>query len=63
MRFPIDRLPCSSKGKETASQMRFEIIGGELKPGETVSGNYIAKTYNASRSPAREALGLLFLTT
>ncbi|WP_209125153.1 GntR family transcriptional regulator [Alkalihalobacillus sp. BA299] len=57
--FPIDRLPSSSKGEEIASLLRFEIISGKLKPGETISENSVAKTYDSSRSPAREALRIL----
>ncbi|SDX99082.1 GntR family transcriptional regulator, gluconate operon transcriptional repressor [Evansella caseinilytica] len=59
MSFPVERLPSSSKGDEIASLMRFEIISGRLKKGDVVSENSLAKTYHASRSPAREALRIL----
>ncbi|MGN8646325.1 GntR family transcriptional regulator [Gracilibacillus sp. HCP3S3_G5_1] len=57
--FPVDRLPSSSKGEEVANIMRFEIISGELAQGFTISENSIAKKYDISRSPAREALRIL----
>ncbi|RKL66491.1 GntR family transcriptional regulator [Salipaludibacillus neizhouensis] len=59
MKFPIDKLNPSSKGEEIAGLMRFEIISGHLKPGDIVSENSIAKKYNSSRSPSREALRIL----
>ncbi|WP_179134512.1 GntR family transcriptional regulator [Oceanobacillus timonensis] len=59
MSFPIDRLPSSSKGEEVANLIRFEIISGKLKKGDKISENYIASTYDTSRSPAREALRIL----
>ncbi|MGY4688559.1 GntR family transcriptional regulator [Salibacterium sp. K-3] len=42
-----------------AGLMRYEIIAGELKPGEVVSENSLANKYNSSRSPSREALRIL----
>lgn len=59
MRFPIHRLPSSSKGEEVANLIRFEIISGKLQKGDKISENFIASTYDTSRSPAREALRIL----
>ncbi|GEN85797.1 GntR family transcriptional regulator [Oceanobacillus sojae] len=59
MSFPIHRLPSSSKGEEVANFIRFEIISGKFQTGDKISENFIASTYNTSRSPAREALRIL----
>ncbi|MFZ4451483.1 GntR family transcriptional regulator [Salibacterium aidingense] len=59
MPFPVEKLNPSSKGEEIAGYMRYEIMTGELKPGEVVSENSIADQYKSSRSPSREALRIL----
>ncbi|SDI92882.1 GntR family transcriptional regulator [Alteribacillus bidgolensis] len=59
MEFPVEKLDPHSKGEEIAGLMRYEIIAGQLKPGDFVSENSIAKKYNSSRSPSREALRIL----
>ncbi|MCM3160782.1 GntR family transcriptional regulator [Metabacillus litoralis] len=46
-------------GEEIANLLRYEIISGKLEAGSKISENAIAKKYNASRSPAREALRIL----
>ncbi|WP_147804728.1 GntR family transcriptional regulator [Alkalicoccus halolimnae] len=59
MKFPVDRMNTSSKGEEIAALLRYEIISGQIKPGDTISENSVASLYNASRSPSREALKIL----
>ena len=48
-----------SIGKQLEKELRIRIISQHIQVGEILSENQIAKAYNVSRSPVREALRTL----
>ncbi|UXR35479.1 GntR family transcriptional regulator [Staphylococcus simulans] len=51
----------NSKEATIYQQMRDDIISGELRPGEKITEAKMAKKYNVSRTPIREAIKQLEL--
>lgn len=59
MKYPAAWLKGNSLGESIASQLRLQIIRGQIKSGEILSENRIASDFGTSRSPVREALRTL----
>ncbi|MCM3702561.1 GntR family transcriptional regulator [Paenibacillus macerans] len=59
MQFPASWLKSGSLGESIAAELRLQMIGGTIKPGEILSENRIAADFGTSRSPVREALKTL----
>ena len=57
-----DRFPATRDAQRVElvyARLRAEIVRGELKPGDTIRQERLAKTYEISRTPLREALRML----
>jgi GntR family transcriptional regulator, gluconate operon transcriptional repressor len=59
MKYPTAWLQGLSLGELIASELRLQIIGGSIKPGEVLSENRIASDFGTSRSPVRDAMKTL----
>lgn len=59
MKYPAAWLKGNSLGESIASQLRLQIIRGQITAGEILSENRIAADFGTSRSPVREALRTL----
>jgi DNA-binding GntR family transcriptional regulator len=58
---PLDRQSeeSTSAVAQTYLELRRQILSGQLQPGEPLSEYQLAKTFNVSRTPVREALARL----
>ncbi|MDS9472473.1 GntR family transcriptional regulator [Sporosarcina pasteurii] len=61
MKFPANWLTSDSLGELISSELRFQIINGEIEDGAVLSENMISKSFETSRSPVREAFKTLEL--
>lgn len=57
--YPEQWLEGLSKGEMIAAELRLGIVKGSIKPDTLLTENQIAKAYNVSRSPVRDAFKLL----
>lgn len=58
--YPVDWLKHKSTGEQIACELRFAIISKQMTIGDKLSENQIAKQFEVSRSPVRDALKLLY---
>ena len=61
MKFPRNWLESDSLGELISSELRFQIISGEIEVGSILSENMISSSFETSRSPVREAFKTLEL--
>lgn len=59
LKFPQDLLQGASLGEKIASELRMQIISGQLEQGTVLSENHIAAEFGTSRAPVRDALKIL----
>jgi len=57
--YPEQWLDGVSKGEMIAAEIRLRIVDGSIKPDTLLTENQIAKEFNVSRSPVRDAFKLL----
>lgn len=57
--YPEQWLEGLSKGEMIAAELRLGIVKGSISPDTLLTENQIAKAYNVSRSPVRDAFKLL----
>ncbi|MDN7242228.1 GntR family transcriptional regulator [Planococcus sp. N028] len=57
--YPEKWLSKASAGERITSELRMQIIAGEIESGTILSENKLAADFEASRSPVREALKIL----
>lgn len=57
--YPEKWLSKASIGTRIAAELRMRIIAGVIENGAVLSENKLAESFNASRSPVREALRIL----
>jgi len=57
--YPEQWLEGVSKGEMIASEIRLRIVDGTITPDTLLTENQIAKEFNVSRSPVRDAFKLL----
>ena len=57
--YPEQWLEGVSKGEMIAAEIRLRIVDGKIAPDTLLTENQIAKEYNVSRSPVRDAFKLL----
>ncbi|WP_210139337.1 GntR family transcriptional regulator [Staphylococcus sp. GDY8P120P] len=57
--YPEQWLEGVSKGEMIASEIRLRIVDGTITPDKLLTENQIAKEFNVSRSPVRDAFKLL----
>jgi GntR family transcriptional regulator, gluconate operon transcriptional repressor len=57
--YPQKWLSKVSTGDRVASELRMQIIAGQIESGAILSENKLAAEFNVSRSPIREALKIL----
>jgi GntR family transcriptional regulator of gluconate operon len=57
--YPEQWLEGASKGEMIAAEIRLQIVKGTIEPDTLLTENQVAKTYNVSRSPVRDAFKLL----
>ncbi|PHK49635.1 GntR family transcriptional regulator [Staphylococcus edaphicus] len=57
--YPEQWLEGVSKGEIIAAEIRLSIVDGSIAPDTLLTENQIAKEYNVSRSPVRDAFKLL----
>ena len=61
MKFPEKWLESDSLGELITSELRLQIINGEIEVGTVLSENKISSLFETSRSPVREAFKTLEL--
>ena len=61
MKFPEKWLESDSLGELISSELRLQIINGEIEVGSVLSENQISSLFETSRSPVREAFKTLEL--
>ncbi len=54
--YPEQWLDGMSKGEMIAAEIRLRIVDGTITPDTLLTENQIAKEFNVSRSPVRDAL-------
>ncbi|AEP00263.1 GntR family transcriptional regulator [Heyndrickxia coagulans] len=59
LQFPEQWMKNASLGEQIANELRLLILTNEIKPGDIISENQIARKYGTSRSPVRDALKAL----
>lgn len=51
LQFPEQWMKNASLGEQIANELRLLILTNEIKPGDIISENQIARKYGTSRSP------------
>ncbi|WP_228481710.1 GntR family transcriptional regulator [Staphylococcus sp. GDY8P57P] len=57
--YPTQWLGGMSKGEGVAAEIRLQIVSGEIEAGTLLTENQVAKQFDVSRSPVRDAFKLL----
>lgn len=57
--YPVKRLITSSIGERVVAELRMRVVSKDIAEGTVLSENQLAKEYQVSRSPIREALRVL----